>query len=114
MAHRGDKEQECPQYPAYPIEESTDEENGRDDPGGPLVQPRREGVEDVATVELTCWNEIEGGDEESYPAGDQDGVAEGCFKRRSFGAEGEQGSVDNVKRKRFAEVDDGRGGLSGV
>ena len=81
-AHGWDEEHESPQRPADPEEETEQEKRGGRDAGGPAMGARRQGVEKMAAVELPGGDEVERGDEEADPAGDEDGMAEGMFEGR--------------------------------
>ena len=71
----------------------------------------RKSVEEMAAVELAAGDEIESGDEEADPAGDEDGVVEGVVEVGRVEKRGE-----NVDGERLAQVDDGvwRGGRDGL
>ena len=77
-----------------------------------LVRPGREGVEDVAAIELSAGDEIERSDEEADPAGDQDGVGSDVVKGRGGGIPLEQEGMEEADGEGLAaEADDGHGGV---
>ena len=83
--------------PADPEDGSREEEEEGQEIGHEAVQARREGVEDVSAVELAAGDEIERGDEEADPAGDQDGVGRGLVE----GGDGGVPVGENVVQKRM-------------
>ena len=105
--HGWDEEQQSPESPADPEEDAEKEKNRGRETGGPAMGAGRQGVEKMAAIELAGGDEVERGDEEAHPAGDEDGMAECVFEgwgveKRGEGGEGERG----------AEVDDA-GGVEG-
>jgi len=57
----------------------------------------------MSAVELSSRDEIESGDEESHPAGDEDGVAESMVKGRQGVEQGGEKCVDEVECDGLAE-----------
>ena len=80
MAQRGDEEKDAPEDPADPVDGSGEEEEEGQDVGQQAMQARGERVEDMAAVELAAGDEIERGDEEADPAGNENGMRRGLIE----------------------------------
>jgi len=91
VTHGGDEKDQTPEYPTNPAEEAGDQERGGDGVGEGAVQAGRECVEDVSTVELAAGNEVERGDEQADPAGDEDGMMSGQLEGGGSGMNGAPG-----------------------
>ena len=76
MAHSGRHQDEAPEHPASPTDDAEDDQGYDDEARGPAVQVGRDGVEDVAAIELPGGNEIERGDEQADPTGSEDGMGD--------------------------------------
>ena len=74
MAHGRQEHHESPEAPANPIEEAAENEQTRQALGGRAVCTRQDCVQDMATVELAGGNQVERGDEEADPSGNEDRV----------------------------------------
>ena len=64
----------------------------------------------MSAVELAAGNEIERGNEEADPAGDEDGVRRNVIEGRNGRIPLHQDAVDEANRKRFTAKDDDCGG----
>ena len=113
MAHARKHEDEGPENPAGPVEDAEDEERGDDAAAGPAVDCGRDGIEDVAAIELAGGDEVERGDEEAHPGGDQDRVRDDEAERtRRRDGEVEQSVHGREGERRLHGVDDGSRGNS--
>ena len=112
MAHGRNPEDDAPEDPADPKEESASDEQEGQHAGGVFVPAWREGVEDMSSVELAAGDEVERGDEEAYPSGDQDGMAERFAERWSGGVEGCEGCVDEFEGEGLTEFEKRGDGVS--
>ncbi len=72
MAHAGHEEDTGPDDPANPEEEAESDEDGDYDTGAELLLVWKDGVEDVAAVKLAGGDEVDSGNEETHPAGNED------------------------------------------
>lgn len=110
MAQRGDEEEDAPEEPADPIDGSGEEEEEGQKIGHEAMEARRESVEDVSAVKLAAGEEIEGGDEESDPARDEDGVRGGLIERGDGGVPVGENAAQQVDGERIAaEANEGLG-----
>ena len=122
VAHAGHHEDERPEDPADPAEDAKNEERRDDEAMRDLVRGRGECVDDVAAIELSGGDEVERGDEQAHPTGDEDGVRDeqeegvaGVVEAFDHGLDevDQQGGLDAVQdlpRRVFREVEaDGDG-----
>ena len=85
VAHGGDQQEESPENPSYPEKRAKNDERNRQADGKDAVEAGRDGVEDVAAVQLPSGDEIQRGDEEANPAGYQHRVGRGVAEGRNQG-----------------------------
>ena len=76
MLHAGKGEESGPDEPAEPVHDAAVHEDREHDVGRNFVELGREGVEDVAAVELAGGDEVERRNEDADPTGDEDGMPE--------------------------------------
>ena len=108
MTQGGDEQEDTPEEPTDPVDGSREEEEEGQEIGHEAMQARREGVEDVSAVKLAAGNEIERGDEETDPAGDEDGVGRGLVERGNGGVPVGEKVAQQLDGERIAaEANDG-------
>jgi hypothetical protein len=106
-AHGGNDQERSPQDPADPEEEAAGQKNHGQGERDPAVPARGEGEEQVTAVELAAGDEVEGGDEQADPAGDENRMADGLSELRGSVVERGEEPGHEFEGERFAESDQG-------